>query len=242
MGSYWLCTLPTSQAAVVQGQQPAEGGNSERSWEHMQEERAKRWILKRNPHCFASYMEIKLSMITVEPLGIIVYLLLSAFPVLVRIKEFKRSRKCKVWCWNGKWAAVTTWPSHSISIHFPHLEHFPEKCESEGLFFLSFFLGYQKFYSCQKTWRWVLICWFEISPPHIHIISPILSQWNTILLRNDWRPAACGALKCGGTHHGAEASPFSAECVTLPRLVLFVFFCRQINNSWIFYDCLLALR
>lgn len=168
MGSYWLCTLPTSQAAVVQGQQPAEGGNSERSWEHMQEERAKRWILKRNPHCFASYMEIKLSMITVEPLGIIVYLLLSAFPVLVRIKEFKRSRKCKVWCWNGKWAAVTTWPSHSISTHFPHLEHFPEKCESEGLFFLFFpRLSKVLFLSENMTVGSDMLVW-DKSSPHSH--------------------------------------------------------------------------
>lgn len=60
-----------------------------------------------------------------------------AFPVLVRVKEFKRSRKCKVWCWDVKWAAVTTWPFHSISIHFPHLEHFPENCASQKVFFFS---------------------------------------------------------------------------------------------------------
>lgn len=106
--------------------------------------------------------------------------------------------------------------------------------------FIFFFLGQQKFYSCQKTWRWVLICRPEISPRHIRIIGSILSRLNTVLLRNDWGAAACGGAE---VRRDSPRGRTLAECVTLPRLVLFVFFfCRQINNSWIFYDCLLTLR
>lgn len=38
-------------------------------------------------------------------------------------------------------------------LHFPHLDHFPEKFEARKSIFSLFFFGQQKFYSCQKTGR-----------------------------------------------------------------------------------------
>lgn len=96
-------------------------------------------------------------------------------------KKYKRSPKCRVWGWNVKTVLVRTWLQFHcvISIHFPHLDHFPE-----SRFFLGGFFASRSF------------------------------------------------LPVRATRHQAET--FFAECVTLPRLLLFVFSVgRLINHEYL---------
>lgn len=113
-----------------------------------------------------------------------------------------------------------------------------EPCEPEGLFFS--WLRKVLFLSENMPMSSDMLAGDKSSPhshhqPHL-ISAKHYSAEKWLMLRCLWSVEVRRDSPWGRIH------TLSAECVTLPRLVLFVFFCRQINNSWIFYDCLLALR
>lgn len=112
-----------------------------------------------------------------------------------------------------------------------------ELCEPEGLFF---FYANKSFIPV-KTWRWVLICWLEISPPHSHHQPHLISGKH--YSAEKWLTRRClwSVEVRRDSPWGRNLAVLSRVCHA-PQVGTVCFFCRQINNSWIFYDCLLELR
>lgn len=135
----------------------------------------------------------------------------------------------RLWWWRHRCiflrSSANVFPSWIISREVGELWRKPESRNSFFFFFLSESRGGD----------------FWPPSPQRKLTGPILSPLNTIVLRNDWHSSAGGALKCRATRRQAGTFFFCRVCHA-PQVAAVCFFCRQINKSWIFDDCLLWLR